>query len=43
MDLMTIDGAKRVHTAQDRDWWWAPVNAKMNIRAPKMADNSSLA
>jgi hypothetical protein len=26
------EGVEWIHLAQDRDWWWAVVNAVMNLR-----------
>jgi hypothetical protein len=36
MDLREVggDGIDWIDLAQDRDWWWAYVNAVMNLRVP---------
>ena len=36
MDLeeIGIDAGNWVHSAQDRSYWWALVNAALNLRVP---------
>jgi hypothetical protein len=34
MDLITV-----ITVAKDKDWWWALVNAVMNLRAPQYEEN----
>jgi hypothetical protein len=34
-----MEGINWIHLAQDKDWWWAPVNMVMNLPVPQKAGN----